>query len=102
MSDWNIGGGGEFKDGKKSHTNFSILSFCVVFFWTVNTTTYQSQSRSSDNDQLPVRRCRKSGNKSKMFNLYSSMNRRGGGEVEEKKEIQTTGHDRFYQHERSR
>lgn len=37
----------------------------------------------------------------KMFQMYSHMQRRSAGGPEEKKEQETTGHDRFYQ-ERSR
>lgn len=37
-----------------------------------------------------------------MFNLYSSMNRRGGDEPEKPKELETTGHDRFCQSRSSR
>jgi hypothetical protein len=37
----------------------------------------------------------------KMFQMYSHMQRRNATGVEEKKEQETTGHDRFYQ-ERSR
>lgn len=38
----------------------------------------------------------------KMFNLYSSMNRRGGTDEKEQKELETTGHDRFCQTRLSR
>lgn len=71
-----------------------ILRTCVVLFWTVN--SRDSNSTSPELIQAAGRR-NSGGN---MFNLYSSMNRRGEGQ--EKPEIQTTGHDRFYQSERSR
>lgn len=77
----------------------SILRTCVVFFWTVTASQDDDQCLSSHEYYPATGRRRQSG--TNMFNLYSSMNRRGG-EVEEKKEIQTTGHDRFYQTERSR
>lgn len=79
---------------KKRSVASSILRTCVVFFWTVNTTGHDSEDHQYN---YPTGR-RKSGT---MFNLYSSMNRRGG-EEEPKKEIMTTGHDLFYQRERSR
>lgn len=81
----------------------SILRTCVVFFWTVTASQDDDHNKDqclSSHEYYPATgRRRQSG--TNMFNLYSSMNRRGG-EVEEKKEIQTTGHDRFYQTERSR
>lgn len=85
MFSWTGGGSGV------NRRNLLISS--VVFFWTVNATT------TTQSNEFTEEVTKKSG---KMFNLYSSMNRRNGTEVEEKKEIQTTGHDRFYQHERSR
>lgn len=38
----------------------------------------------------------------KMFNLYSSMNRRGADDNDQPKELETTGHDRFCQIRHSR
>lgn len=38
----------------------------------------------------------------KMFNLYSSMNRRGATEEKDQRDLETTGHDRFCQTRLSR
>lgn len=40
--------------------------------------------------------------KLKMFNLYSTMNKRNGAEEKETRVMETTGHDRFCQERPSR
>lgn len=98
MSHWCTGG--------QNKAKLLILRICVVFFWTVGTKTaainvgHQFYSTKSSF-------CRRDSggggnNNKKMFNLYSSMNRRGADGVEEKKEVLTTGHDRFFQQHHSR
>ncbi|XP_040166279.1 uncharacterized protein LOC120901956 isoform X1 [Anopheles arabiensis] len=67
------------------------------FYKTINTVIKSSR-------KIIVRVCEVTNVKTKlkMFNLYSTMNKRNGADDKEAKEVETTGHDRFCQERPSR
>ncbi|XP_035909067.1 uncharacterized protein LOC118510846 isoform X2 [Anopheles stephensi] len=83
------------KPPKDGPTGGPPVSFS--FYKTINTVIKSSR-------KIIVRVCEVTNVKTKlkMFNLYSTMNKRNGADDKEAKEVETTGHDRFCQERPSR